>query len=358
MEYRDFELHVTADHQIHCASDEGEVYARLEFDATSMRLGVSAVQNGAGGTKLLTGVGAQLYRALFPPAVHAHLRATIAGAGNCGVRIRLILDPPDLAGIPWEFLYDPESQTYLAVSPMTVLSRYIPQPLPIRDVRQRGHGPVRVLVVISSPRGLDDVNAADEERLIRSALAERVKAGQVEVDVLRRATVGEIGAWLREKPYAVFHYIGHANFDGEQGVVALVDDETGGPRYVTDETFAGFFIGNRTLGLAVLNTCSGAAIAAAPALPSPTTQHRALVGVAPRIVERGVPAVVAMRYPVDDRVAAVFADTFYSTLTLGRPVDETVQETRKELGMQVGFARRDFVSPVLFMRARHGAIFA
>jgi len=77
---------------------------------------------------------------------------------------------------------------------------------------------------------------------------------------------------------------------------------------------------------------------------------------APRLVQKGVPAVIAMQYSIRDETAKLFADKFYRTLALGKPVDEAVQSARNLISIQIGPDRRDFATPVLYMRARDGVI--
>jgi hypothetical protein len=346
MDYQDFELLVTPDREIRAASEQGEVADELHLDVNEIGLSLELVERKSTNAALLKGLGTRLYQALFPADVHAHLRASVAGAeaAGHGVRLRLTVEPPELSALPWEFLYDADTNTFLANSTQTVLSRYIPVPMARRDIRSASP-PLKILVVIASPRNLPALDAAGEERLIREALADHLAAGQVEMDVLREATIRNINHKLREKPYNVFHFVGHGAFDGDSGRIALVDPDSAA-RVVDDETFGNFFLGNRSLGLAVLNACQGAA----------TASHQAFVGIAPHLVRRGIPAVIAMRYSIADSTAKLFADEFYRTLALGWPVDAGIQTTRNGISMEVGLDRRDFATPVLFMRARDGII--
>ncbi|MDF5721407.1 MAG: hypothetical protein PUP91_13200 [Rhizonema sp. PD37] len=81
---------------------------------------------------MITPICSELYQALFPNKIYGQLRATIAGAeaGDCNVRLRLVFESPELAALPWEFLYDEGTNTFLANNTQTVLSRYIGIPLP------------------------------------------------------------------------------------------------------------------------------------------------------------------------------------------------------------------------------------
>ena len=346
MDYQDFELLVTPDREIRAASEQGEVGDELHLDVNEIRLALQLIEQRSTNAALLKGLGTQLYGALFPADIHAHLRASIAGAeaAGCGVRLRLTMEPPELSSLPWEFLYDVDTNTFLANSTQTVLSRYIPVRMTRRDIKSASP-PLEILVVISSPQNMAALDAEGEERLIREALADHLAAGRVGMDVLREATIRNINHRLREKPYNVFHFIGHGAFDGDKGCIALVDQDNVA-RLVDDETFSNFFLGNRSLGLAILNACQGAA----------TSSHQAFVGIAPHLVRRGIPAVIAMRYAIADSTAKLFADEFYRTLALGWPVDAAIQTTRNAISMEVGLDQPDFATPVLFMRAEDGVI--
>ena len=63
-----------------------------------------------------------------------------------------------------------------------------------------------------------------------------------------------------------------------------------------------------------------------------------------------------MQYTISDSTAKLFADEFYKTLALGFPVDTAIQETRNAISMDVGLDKRDFGTPVLYMRAKDGII--
>jgi CHAT domain-containing protein len=274
------------------------------------------------------------------------LRATIAGAqaGGYDVRLRLVFESPETAALPWEFLYDEGTNIFLANNTQTVLSRYIDIPLQKRDLKAASK-PLKILLVISSPTNLEQLDVAGEEHLIREALAKHINAGQIELDVLREATIRNINQKLREKPYNVFHFIGHGIFENNKGSIALVDGD-GKYKLLDDEGFANFFLGNRNLGLAVLNSCQGAAV----------SSNQVFAGIAPNLVRRGIPAVVAMQYSILDTTAKIFADEFYRTLALGWPIDAAIQTTRNAISQEVGLDKPDFATPVLYMRAKDGMI--
>ena len=83
-----------------------------------------------------------------------------------------------------------------------------------------------MLVVISSPIDLVELDVEAEWRRIRDALEPRVHAGLVAVDRLSSATVPSLGAWLRRHQTHVVHFVGHGDFDDRlrEGVLYFQDE--------------------------------------------------------------------------------------------------------------------------------------
>ena len=346
MSYQDFQILVNQNQQIRASSSQGEVRGELRLDMDRTKQTLRLINHQVKDGELLKGLGYELYQALFPNEINARFQAAIAGAqaNNHSVRLRLIFEFPQLAALPWEFLYDKQTNTFLGNNTQTVLSRYIDVPIQKRDIKSASL-PLKVLVIISSPSNLAKLDVAGEEKLIREALRKHIKAGQIELDVLQEATIRNINQKLREKSYNVFHFIGHGEFNHDKGYIALVNQD-GTANLLDDERFANFFLGDRNLGLVILNSCQGATVSV----------NQVFAGTAPNLVRRGIPAVVAMQYPIFDDVAKIFADEFYRTLALGYPVDAAIQATRNAISMEVGLDRRDFATPVLYMRASDGII--
>ena len=346
MNYQDFQVLVTADRKIRVSSEQGEKWGELQLDMSKINLALKLVKLGETDKDLLKGLGGELYQALFPNKIYGQLRATMAGAeaGDYNVRLRLVFESPELAALPWEFLYDEGTDSFLGNNTQTVLSRYIDIPLKKRELKPVSL-PLLILLVISSPTNLSQLDVAEEERLLRQALAKHIATGKIELDVLSEPTIRNINQKLREKPYNVFHFIGHGIFENNKGYIALVE-ENGKDKRLDDEGFANFFLGNNNLGLAVLNSCQGATV----------SEQQVFAGIAPNLVRRGIPAVVAMQYSIKDSTAKLFADEFYRTLALGLPIDAAIQTTRNAISIEVGLEERDFATPVLYMRAKDGII--
>ena len=153
---------------------------------------------------------------------------------------------------------------------------------------------------------------------------------------------------LLETAYHIIHFAGHGAFAHGEGFIALnlADRQAD----IVDAQSISRLLGNhRALRLVVLNACS----------TGQTNSHRAFVGLAPQLVSRGVPAVVAMQNPVDDGEAATFAHEFYQQLCTGEnagQVDVALTHARNMLA--VLYPRSDaWAAPMLYTHAPDGVLF-
>lgn len=323
MNYDDFMIRVSSN-DILASSIQGEHHGKFDLDLNEINLSMNLVEENRSNLKLLESLGERLFHALFPTEIFGQFKATMAGAEEkrSGVRIRLVFDDPEFAALPWEFLYDNSTNTFLANDPKTALSRYIDVPSKKQDIKTVNL-PLKILLIISSPKDLGDIDSEKEESLIRQSLESHISAGLIEIDVLREATVRDIDNKIIEKTYNIIHFIGHGIFKNNKGHIALVD-ENGNSRNLDDEHFSNLFLVKQGIGLVVLNSCQSAT----------KSSNQVFGGIATRLVQKGLPAVIAMQYPISDRTAIIFADKFYKTLSQGLPVDEAVQSTRKFMALR------------------------
>jgi hypothetical protein len=152
---------------------------------------------------------------------------------------------------------------------------------------------------------------------------------------------------LGEADYHIIHFIGHGNFKNDIASLQM-NDEYGDEYPVRAETFAGFFRNRESVRLVVLNACRGAARSSA----------QALAGVAPQVARRGVPAVLAMQWDFNDRMAQQFGKAFYRSLCIGPEsgeVDTAVARGRGILYDEYPDSR-GFATPVLFFRSDTGRL--
>ncbi len=290
--------------------------------------------------------GGRLFDALFNSRVRDLYRDCFASARADGKGLRLKLSlgrAPDLADVPWEYLYD--SPAFLSISRFTPIVRYLE--LPRARAPLAVEHPLRILAMVSAPTGVVALDVEAERHKVEEALRERlIQRDLIEITWLEEATLRALQRELRRRPYHVFHFIGHGTYDPELGEsVLLLEDDDERARRVSGTELGTILADHTSLRLAVLNACEGAR----------TSRDDPFSGVAAALVQHELPAVIAMQFEITDRAAITFAEEFYAALVEGLPVDAALAETRKAIyadGNDV-----EWGTPVLFMRVRDGRVF-
>lgn len=315
-----------------------------------------AAQRGAGplheANEQPTDVGRELFEALFNGAARSLFDQSLGmmRGGDSGLRIKLRIDPANedvawLAQLPWELLYRAETRDYLNLSRSTPLVRYLDVQRPSKPLPF--HPPLKVLVVMSSPEGVAGLDLERERSLIDKSWG---RAEGVEVEFLTDATVQMLSEKLAGGDYHVVHFMGHGDFNSRSGSgVLLFEDEKGGADPVEGRTLGVMLRDETSVRLVFLNACDTAKL----------TQEEGqdpFAGVATALVMAGVPAVVAMQFPVSDVAAIEFAGCFYSRIVQGFPVDAAVAEGRKAVRISDADSL-EWATPVLFMRSADGVLF-
>jgi hypothetical protein len=261
-----------------------------------------------------------------------------------GLRLRLQLtDAPQLAGLPWELLYDRRTASYPARSERTPVVRYLevaqpPKPLTVA-------GPLRILVVLASPTDLPELDVEAEWRRIQDSLASPVASGAVQLDRLPASTTTALAAWLRSHEVHVLHVVGHGDYDDQQqeGVLYLTD-QYGRSVAVPPGVLGPYLHDHDPLRLVFLNACQSGRLGATDPFS----------GMAQRLVHQDCTAVVAMQFPISDGAATAFTGEFYAALADGMPVDQAVTSARKGLLAAYG---SEWATPVLYLNAPDGQVF-
>ncbi|MGW4928903.1 CHAT domain-containing protein [Agromyces sp. NPDC004153] len=294
----------------------------------------------------IQGVGRQLFDAVFRDDVGTAYRTSLAVASDrgSGVQIVLRLTAPGLAALPWEALFDSETGTYLCRKEPLV--RYVPAPYspPALAVTP----PLRVLAMISSPRGLPPLDVEGEKELLEKALRPHLDAGRVRIDWVDEVTWASVHDKLLEREWHVLHFIGHGTYDSEtdEGVLAFVGRD-GRADYVAASSLADLLAeADPSPRLVLLNSCRSGTGGA----------DDLFSGTAAALVHSGIHAVAAMQFSVSDVAAIEFSRGFYAALAHGRGIDEAVRSGR--IGM-LGLTRGtlEWVTPVLYLRGEDTRLF-
>jgi tetratricopeptide (TPR) repeat protein/MoxR-like ATPase len=246
-----------------------------------------------------------------------------------------------LPSYPWECLKDRREDVPLTVSENRPFYRLYggahPEPVPAR--------PLRFLFAICNPRDLETepgqaadpgrlvvgrlpkLEVAKELEIIHLAMKELVDDGLASYRVLERSSTGPVTReTLAEElkadgGYHVLHLLAHGGRKERRGDYALVMENPDGNHdfvYPADLRSTMFEHGLR---LIVLSACDSAAPVSATALKSLGLQ----------LVDKGVPAVIAMQKEWPVKAAQVFTQRFYGDLARTGCVDMALAATRYDL---------------------------
>jgi hypothetical protein len=291
-------------------------------------------------------VGQELFAALFGGQVGSVYRASLAVARERDSRLRVVLRlmAPELSVLPWEALYDPESEIYLCrKEPLVrhIPALYTPDPIPVEL-------PLRILGLIASPRGLPTLDVEAEQEQLQRALAVPIASGKLQLEWLAQASWDGVHERLLTERWHVLHFIGHGDYDPDidEGRLALLG-ENGRAEWVGASALADLLgEAEPTPRLVLLNSCTS----------GQGGKNDLFSGTAATLVRSGIAAVAAMQFSVTDRAAIAFSKGFYTALAAGRAVDDAVRSGRIAiLGACDGTL--EWVTPVLYLRGNANQLF-
>jgi hypothetical protein len=313
------------------------------------------------GSKLFDALGADVLRS-FESSVNG-LRGLATGGAGYGLRIRLLAGSPaastsldqdkalaeDLLRVgsqPWEYLYNTRAGRLLgrlACNPRFPIVRSLDTPYFVKPLEV--DGPLRILVVDCVPEDQRPLETEKERRELRSAI-ERAEVERV--ILLTDPTIPELRNKLRRVNPHILHFIGHGGFDDAlgDGYLCLVGDDGKTDRLRADE-FGQMLDAASNLRLVFLNSCR-------------TAQYPRRNGQDPwsataaEVLRAGIPAVIAMQFPISDPAAIAFSTGFYRSLKAGEPLEAAVAEGRIEIQSCVPW---EWGIPVLYLNAMKGELF-
>jgi len=332
--------------------------------------------------------GLALFDALFSgPIRRAYDRATGVAETRTGgqLRLRLWIDPhaPELHALLWERLHVLRQNTAspLTAAIKTPFSRYtgleIAMPAPIRK------RPIRMLVAVANPAGLIDVGMTPldvdhEIDALTSALNGLQRTGQLHVTLLpgrtglnadtrlrleQASVVAAQHYVVRDDPttldtlirelatapgYHILHFIGHGAFSRARGTTTLFLEDANGFTDTRRDTEVVAQLGaiDPPPHLIFLASCDSAKRDPQNANP--------YVGLAPQLVQAGIPAIVAMQDAIAPLIARELSQDFYRGLLEHGSVDRALNHARLLL---LENDPQAWAIPALFMRLDSGRLF-
>jgi hypothetical protein len=272
-----------------------------------------------------------------------------------GLRLKLRIEPPELALLPWEYVYDEAKRQHLCLQQRSPLVRFLDVAEPSTALEVKG--PVNILGMIANPGGEWELLDTEKERgRIDAAIAPLQEEGRVNFRWVEGDTSERLMDMMQQGPWHVFHFIGHGGVyqpagegaldadEPAEGFIVLADGQ-GGAEEVSATDLSLMLQEGGSLRLAVLNCCESARGDRASTFSSPGTA----------LVRSGVPAVVAMQFPISDDAAIRFASRFYKSVVASEPIEKAITSARVEMHLKSDI---EWGIPVLFTRSGTGRLFS
>jgi hypothetical protein len=291
-------------------------------------------------------VGARLFRALFPATVRDLYQQSLGrvAARDQGLRLRIGvgLRSVPLAkfhAVPWEYLAT--AGHFLALTREISIVRHLSLGLP--NDRPPVPAPLSILVLAGEALQGSGLDLEKERCEFEKAWSE---PGTVRIHLLPDCTLEALREELLTRDYHALHFMGHGNFSPEQGEGTLAFRDAAGRRIWVSGTELSDQLRDRTsLRLVFLNACKTAQC-------SPQAPY---AGVATALLNVGIPAVLAMQFPISDAAALALSRTFYRRIARGDSVDSAVAEGRLAI-RRLAPDNMEWGTPVLFERLSTGHI--
>lgn len=291
-------------------------------------------------------IGSRLFRALFQGDVRdlwIAARADLEHERIEGLRLRLDLQPADVAALPWEALYDADRNIAFAASSRITLVRVATLYRHLGPSRRlRVELPLRVLIVAPDDPGgqLDSVREIANTQQVLQTLGPRYVAVET---MTGRFGITDLRRRLAASKPTVLHFIGHGEPDG------LWLWRRNQPVLVTSASWRSVMERSASVKLVLLNAC----------LAAQTVGQDLFAGVSMQMLQVGVPAVIGMQTPIRDDAAIDFAHFLYEELIHGPCagiIDQALSSARSAL-YAVDPGDFSYGVPVLWLNSEDGRIF-
>lgn len=287
-------------------------------------------------------------RALFDKSL-----ALVAQTG-AGLRLRLHIDAPALADLPWEFMLvqqtagNPQDTDFLALRREISIVRTdtveaAPRALPDRQAAY-------VVGVLSNPRGQPQLDVGQDKGAIEQAVQGLNQLLQQELIELRWAARPATRTALQQAlahGADIFHFAGHALFDAQRNEASIVLEHED----KTSDVYSGQSLAHALrdgVRLAVLGGCD----------TGRRDGRNLWSGVAAALTHERIPAVIAHQFQIKDSSAALLTAQLYARVLSGGTVDEALFEARQAIYLTKGLQQRDWGTPVLYLHDATGVLFS
>ena len=294
--------------------------------------------------KVLRDFGQEVFRSIF---VNVKTISNIYARSKVkDLRIKLRISSPDLAALPWEYLYE-EEEIISYVSLRLPFVRYLETAGTAQTMGVRG--PLRILGMISAPDSDEwpRLEVAKERERINKGIDKLQREGRVVFEWVSGGTGKDLMEKLLEGDWHIFHFIGHGGVEPQS--LSSPDgngfDQSGFIVMVDEDGSAGQEVRFRS-GVDAGRCAQEPSARGSQLLRKCQDQCRRKIRQSGHRADDGggaLPAVVAMQFPVSDGAAINMSEGFYKALANNCPVDDAITMARKFIHQK---SRVEFGIPV------------
>jgi CHAT domain/SIR2-like domain len=267
------------------------------------------------------------------------VNSTSANGDRCRLRFFIGNSALELQRLRWELLEKPDNHECLSTSDHVLFSRYLFS-RDFRSVQLRPRGNIRALIAVSTLTPdqaarfkLASLDASDEIARAQEALS-GLSSKAIGGD--KPLSFAQLWDELRKEEYDILYLLGHGTSQRRPAFFIERTDPNRPPCAEPQEFVDRFSELLRVPRLVVLGSCQS------------SFTNMAL---GPRLVEAGIPAVVAMQDSISLETLKLFTVTLFSELTKHGVIDYAVAAARDAIR-----DRPDCWMPVLFSRLKNNRI--
>jgi tetratricopeptide (TPR) repeat protein len=220
-----------------------------------------------------------------------------------------------------------------------------------RGNQQLSAPPLKMLFVTALPENMDEnqkmLEIEDEQKRLIEAIGRFESTGDqpsIVSEFLDTASLHEIEESIRDHHHDILHISGHGSYnkDNLNGVLYL-EDQNGNECQVSGQELGEILQARTSVKLVILSACETAVVGN---------------GIVEAISTAGIPAVIAMRFPITDMGARIFTSELYKHICEGRSLTQAMASAREELvkfhqeihqgNLGSGY-QAEYYTPVLFL---------
>lgn len=271
-------------------------------------------------------IGFQMFSALFEgsrmTAFESSQSRWSSYEGN-PLRLRLFIEDPDLAALPWEFMHDGKS--FLCLSPRFSIVRTVMRSWEKQTSLNIDY-PLKVLMVVYSSPGRNMDRMLDQHI---TRLTNETGIDRHSINILKNPTLSQFEKVLKEKPVHVFHYVGETvDFRNGRQTAILLMGEKGQSAIVDPDHLRNLLMQKTDLILAYISASRSERLAGELA--------------------EDLPAVIGIRGEIFDEAIFTFTESLYRGILTPLTLEESVMQARQDIDRQRP-GSRDWGLPVLFL---------